>query len=299
MKDDYRIFLQQIKTVIAQSQQKAIVSVNNQLIFLYWIIGNLILTEQAKHGWGSNVINKLSTDIGKSFPALKGFSLRNLGYMKKFAQLHSFESFGITNDIILQAVLAKLESAKTTKQKKSVAANKTSKKNTKKYSNDKAFTPILQAPLAKLEEQFKAGSFTLISWYHHITLIDKIKNPDERHWYMMQSIENGWSRNIMVHMIESNLYKRQKTKKKISNFKQTLPSPQSDLAQQMLKDPYIFDFINISEKANERDIEEQLCQHVTKFYWGSGKVLHLSEDNIKWKLAEMIFLLTCFFIIYG
>ncbi|WP_440347861.1 PDDEXK nuclease domain-containing protein [Mucilaginibacter flavidus] len=112
-------------------------------------------------------------------------------------------------------------------------------------------TSILQVPLAKL------------TWYHHITLMDKVKDAEERDFYIRKSAENGWSRNILVHQIESKLYHRQG--KAVSNFNQTLPSFHSDLAKEMLKDPYKFDFLNLSEEYFEKDLEDALVNHITKF----------------------------------
>jgi predicted nuclease of restriction endonuclease-like (RecB) superfamily len=90
-----------------------------------------------------------------------------------------------------------------------------------------------------------------LTWYHIITLMDKVKNEKEKLWYANQAIQNGWSRNVLVHQIESSLCQRQKGTHKTNNFKKTLPAPQSDLAQQTIKDPYIFDFLNISQGAKK------------------------------------------------
>lgn len=111
---------------------------------------------------------------------------------------------------------------------------------------------IVQAPLAQ------------ITWYHHITLMDKIKEPAAHIWYAEQAAKNGWSRNVLVHQIESGLYQRQALAEKVSNFELRLPSPQSELAIQTMKDPYIFDFIPFKTDMLEREIEEALVKDVTK-----------------------------------
>ena len=110
---------------------------------------------------------------------------------------------------------------------------------------------ILQAPLAKL------------TWYHNLTLLEKLKSAEERIWYAQAAIEHGWSRNILVMQIESSLYRRQG--KATTNFQTTLPKPQSDLAQQLLKDPYNFDFLTLSKDAHERELETGLVGHIQKF----------------------------------
>src|SRR3989344_4056239 len=201
-KNDYFDLLSSLKRRIQEAQVKAVVSVNKELVFLYWEIGKKILQRQTKEGWGSKVIDRLSRDLTKSFPEMKGFSPRNLKYMRRFAEEYPERE-------IVQEVLAQL------------------------------------------------------TWYHNITLIEKISSLQERQWYAQQAIKNGWSRNVLVHKIELNSYHLQG--KVTHNFGATLPSPQSDLARQTLKDPYIFDFLSLGEEAQEREIEKELTKHITKF----------------------------------
>jgi predicted nuclease of restriction endonuclease-like (RecB) superfamily len=111
--------------------------------------------------------------------------------------------------------------------------------------------PIVQAALAQ------------ITWYHNIALVEKLNTPEERLWYARQTIQNGWSRNVLVHQIESGLYRRQG--KALTNFTRTLPAPQSELAQQIVKDPYNFDFLTITEEARERELERALIDHIRDF----------------------------------
>ena len=199
---EYFILLADLKNRIRKAQIKAVISVNKELIFLYWEIGKTILDRQMKEGWGSKVIDRLSRDLMKSFPGMKGFSPRNLKYMRKFAE----------------------------------------------YYPDRA---IVQEPLAQL------------TWYHNIALLEKITSSSERLWYAHQAIKNSWSRNVLVHQIELKLCARQR--KITSNFEATLPVPQSDLARQVLKDPYIFDFLSLNEKVQEKEIEKELTGHITNF----------------------------------
>ena len=205
----YITILEELKTKIKQAQYKAVISANKEMISLYWDIGETILIQQKRQGWGSKVIERLSQDLFKSFPGMKGFSSRNLKYMRQFARLYP-------DYVIVQEALAQL------------------------------------------------------TWYHIITLMDKIKNENERLWYVSQTIQNGWSRNVLVHQIESSLYQRQKGARKINNFKNTLPASQSDLAQQTIKDPYIFDFLNISQNAKELELQSELLKHITKFLMELG-----------------------------
>ena len=207
----YPAFLDGMKNKIRNARIKASLSVNREMLLLYWEIGKSILLSQEKEGWGTKVIERLSRDLKLEFPDMKGFSTRNLKYMRKFAELYP--------DIqIVQEVLAQ------------------------------------------------------ITWYHNIALIEKLDKNEERFWYAQQAYENGWSRNVLVLQIESKLYKRQSLSKKTTNFQQTLLSPQSDLAEQMLKDPYHFDFLNIGAEVRERDMEKALIDNITRFLLelGSG-----------------------------
>ena len=197
---EYLQTIEQVKQEIRTAQYRAAVQVNCELLRLYHSIGSVINTHKV---WGSKFVENLAADINLSCPEMKGYSVRNLKYMAKFAA---------------------------------------------RFSADE----IVQAPLAQ------------ITWYHHIALMDKVKEPAAHIWYAEQAAKNGWSRNVLVHQIESGLYQRQALAEKISNFELRLPSPQSELAIQTMKDPYIFDFIPFKTDMLERDIEEALVKDVTK-----------------------------------
>ncbi|ADL53520.1 PDDEXK nuclease domain-containing protein [Clostridium cellulovorans] len=207
----YINLIKEIKEQIRSSQQKAILSVNKELLILYWNIGRVILEAQERQGWGAKIIDNIAKEIKNEFPELKGFSLRNLKYMRKFAE--EYNDFQFVQEVLAQ-----------------------------------------------------------ITWYHNITLLDKVKDKDKRIWYVRKNIENGWSRNTLVHQIESNLYDRQNNEIKTANFIDKLEAPNNKLALDTLKDPYIFDFITMTEDMNERDIENQLVKKVTKLLLelGSG-----------------------------
>ena len=198
----YHDWLGQLKQRIQVAQHQAILAVNSELVLLYWHIGNEILQRQHHAGWGAKIIPQLSQDLSREFPNIKGFSVRNLTYMRKFADEWQDRQ-------IVQELLAQLP------------------------------------------------------WYHQITLLDKLDNAEQRQWYAQQAIQNGWSRNVLVHQIESGLMTRMG--KIPSNFQQTLPTAQSDLAQQTFKDPYIFDFLDLSSTYQERDLERALTRHITHF----------------------------------
>jgi predicted nuclease of restriction endonuclease-like (RecB) superfamily len=198
----YTPFLEQLKTKIQEAQVRAGLAVNSELVLLYWNMGRDILLQQQHQGWGAKVIDQLSKDLRREFPHMRGFSPRNLKYIRAFAESYPEVEF-------VQEVLAQ------------------------------------------------------ITWYHNLTLIEKVQDPTERHWYAQKVIECGWSRNVMVHQIESRLYNRQG--KVVTNFAAALPKPQSELARDILKDPYYFDFLTLGEQAVERDLENALIEHIRAF----------------------------------
>ena len=198
----YAAWLTELKIRIHTAQQRATLAVNRELVLLYWQIGRDILARQAEQGWGAKVIERLAEDLRLAFPEMKGFSPRNLKYMRAFAQAWPDEA-------------------------------------------------IVQEALAQLP------------WYHHLALLDKLPDPETRRWYAAKAIEHNWSRNILVMQIETRLLER--SGQAVSNFPMTLPKPQSDLARESLKDPYRFDFLGLTDEAQEREIEAALVKHVTEF----------------------------------
>ena len=198
----YSDWLLELKTRIHTAQQRAALAVNRLLVLLYWQIGCDILARQVEQGWGAKVIDRLAHDLRAAFPEMKGFSPRNLKYMRAFAQAWPEAE-------LVQAVLAQLP------------------------------------------------------WYHHLALLDKLPDPEARRWYAAQAIEHNWSRNVLVMQIETRLLERSGSA--ITNFETRLPKPQSDLARETIKDPYRFDFLGLTDEAQERDVEQSLVKHVTEF----------------------------------
>lgn len=240
---NYQNILSSLKQRIHSARQNAVISVNVQLLQMYWEIGQTIAEQEKDEGWGTKVVETLSKDLLNEFPDMKGLSVRNLRYMRNFAL--AYPQFSI-----LQAPLAK-----STKSKKA-----------------KPETSILQVPLAKL------------TWYHHITLLDKVKEDKERLFYIAETIKHGWSRNVMVHQIDSGLYERQG--KAITNFDTTLAIPNSELAQQLFKDPYKFEFVYLEEQAKERDLEDALTNQITKFLLELGQWFAFVGRQYKMKVGE-------------
>lgn len=143
-----------------------------------------------------------------------------------------------------------------------------------------------------------------IPWRHNIALLEKVKSLDQRIWYTQKTIENGWSRDVLVHQVESGLFERQGNA--ISNFDQTLPPPQSDLAKQIIKDPYHFDFLTLSENVAERELEQALVKHIRDFlielgvgfsFVGSQYRLEVDGDDYYLDLLFYHLKLRCFVVI--
>ncbi len=271
----YQDFLVQIKSRIQTAQIRAVLSVNIELIYLYWDIGQMIDKKQKTEGWGTGVIPNLSKDIRNELPEIKGFSERNIGRMIAFfKEYHKLDTF-------LPQAVAKIEE----------------KENSSK----------LPQPVAKLKQNILEKLYQIIvkiPWGHNILLMEKIKDISLRLWYMQKTIENGWSRNILNIMIESKSHNREG--KAITNFDLRLPPSQSDLAKQSLKDPYIFDFLTLEEPFHERELETKLIYHLEKFllelgqgFSFVGRQYHLTvgEDDFYIDILFYHLRLRCFIVI--
>ena len=236
LSENYINWRRKIISLIEQSKLKAILSVNTELLTLYWEIGNDILTKQKEQGWGTKVITQLSKDLTERFPDDRGYSERNLKYMRKFAL--SYPDFPI-----VQVPLAQLEQL-----------------------------PIRKAALAELpcdENGVVQVPLAQISWYHHMSLISKVPTEAERAFYIIETAANGWSRDVMLSQVASGYIKAKGNA--ITNFQHTLPAYQSDLAQYAFKDPYNFSFLGTVALQRELDIEKNLARRITDFLLEMGK----------------------------
>jgi predicted nuclease of restriction endonuclease-like (RecB) superfamily len=222
----------------------------------------MVLERQRSEGWGTKVIDRLSRDLQSEFPGQPGFSPRNLNYMRAFAEAWP-ASATMQNPGASYSNLGK-EAARLSGAQGS-----------------RAMSAIVQAPLAQLP------------WYHHLALLDKLDTARDRLWYAAKALEHGWSRNVLALQIESGLHTRQG--KAITNFKVTLPPSQSDLAQQITKDPYLFDFLNLRDESNERAIEAALLAHVEKFLLELGVGFALIGRQVHMELGDEGFYLDLLF----
>ncbi len=255
---DYVEFLESLKARVRQAQTKAMLSVNREMIALYWDIGRQIVERQEREGWGKSVVDRLAADLQQAFPGMGGFSSVNVLRMRTFF-------------LAYRAVASNVppSSPKLDLAISSQAVTKLKVKNSAQAVPKSA--AVVAQPVRQLAEPVLSQTVTenpphpvaLIPWGQNLELLFKLKDPAQRLWYAAKTLEHGWSRAILTVQIESDLYGRQG--KAVSNFAETLPSPQSDLAQQALKDPYLFDFLTLHDEAIERDLETGLVDHIQKF----------------------------------
>lgn len=243
MPDWYPELLASVSREVSTGRSRAISAANRTLLASYWSIGRQLAQRESEQGWGSKVVTRLSADIRTRFPGSKGFSPRNLRYMKTFAQ--AWPEF-----------------------------------------------PMLQAPLATLP------------WYHQIALLEKLDDAATRLWYAAAAVEHGWSRNVLAHQIETRLHER--SGQAITNFKTTMMPADSDLAQQATKDPYVFDFVAMTDRRGERELELQLVQHVEKFLLELGQGFAFVGEQVRLEIngdeffADLLFYhlkLRCYVVI--
>lgn len=286
-KGHFDAFVHAVGSEIEQAQVRLITAANAQMLFHYWKMGNYILYHQNLQGWGSKIIKQLAKAIRFNYPEKKGYSERNLTYMCQFARsyplnvLRSFidtdarlsvpsiqnvtdEVLKLNNGQFTQELTAQIQSAdcQSLKITQEVPAQI--------QDVAKTVSAIYRMEISEIEKFFLTSPIARINWASQMVILDSSLPLGVRYWYMKQSVEMGWSSNVLKIQIETNLYNRQISNNKVNNFTATLPAPQSDLANYLLKDPYIFDLAGAKEKADERDIEEQLVKHVTRYLLEMG-----------------------------
>ncbi len=265
----YRQWLKDLKQRVRKAQLKAAVSVNTALLTFYWELGADIVERQKTATWGSGFLKQLSADLIVEFPEMKGFSHNNLQYIKRWYLFYSrdISNCGTGCSTIAQSVAEKLQ-------------------------NPDALPKVEQlVPHSKWSQIVE--KLVKIPWGHNLVIISRCVEMEEALFYVQQTIENNWSRNVLTHQIESGLYERQG--KAITNFDKTLPAPQSDLAQQIIKDPYNFDFLTLTEDYKERELEQGLIEHVTKFLIELGAGFAYLGKQVPVQVGEREFFLDLLF----
>lgn len=280
MDPDYKQWLFQLKAQIRSVQIRAALKVNAELIGLYWQLGKEILNKEKNAIWGKALLPTLSNDLRAEFPDMKGFSLTNLKYIRIWVKFYL--------SLIGQQLVDQLENAN--EQRNLTQTNET-----------------IQQPAGQIGQQAVdqiPAFLTSIPWGHHLQIVTKCNSIEEAMFYIKETSLYGWSRNVLVHQIESNLYNRKGAA--VTNFDTTLPKPQSDLAKELLKDPYKFDFLSLGEEHLEKDLENALVEHITKFllelgagfsYVGRQYHLEVGGDDFYIDLLFYHLKLRCFVVI--
>ncbi|WP_025830328.1 PDDEXK nuclease domain-containing protein [Segatella maculosa] len=276
-----------IGTDLEHTQVRLIASANADMLFHYWKVGHFILYLQKKEGWGSKVIDNLSKAIRSKYPDKKGYSRRNIFYMCQFASAYPLEVLkemdridsllttptvekvlSLTNELnqIVQQPVALIQA--TENQSNTITQQPVAQLE----EVTETLSAIYHCDISQIEEIFKHSAIVRTNWASHVILLNSKLPLGECYWYISQAVANGWSRNVLQVQIDTNLFARQVTAKKVSNFSARLPKPQSDLANYLMKDPYIFDLMGQTDKMAERDLEQQLVSHITKYLleMGSG-----------------------------
>jgi predicted nuclease of restriction endonuclease-like (RecB) superfamily len=229
---DYAAALAKIKDRVRQERLRVVLAANSAMVLLYWDIGRVILDRQSREGWGARVIDRLAEDLQAAFPEMRGFSPRNLLFMRAFADEYR-------------------------------------------------------------ERQKVKQLVSQLPWGHVVRLIQRIKDRGVRDWYIGQSVQHGWSRNILALQIDGRAHERQG--KAVNNFKDTLPPADSDLACQVFKDPYLFDFLGTADPRREREVEQALVDHVQRFLLELGSGFAFVGRQVRLEVGDETFLLDLLF----
>jgi predicted nuclease of restriction endonuclease-like (RecB) superfamily len=245
----YRDLLVDIKVRVRTAQHKAALSANAEMILMYWDIGRMIAARQEREGWGAGVIPRLAVDLKNELPEEKGFSETNLKRMVQFCREYTgLGEIGARPAPQLTAPdVDSLKGAQPAPQ----------------------MIPVAILPQAAAKLPIPPNIIFGIPWFHHVILIQKIKDLPTRFWYARQTLEQGWSRDTLTLQIKNRAHERQGGA--VTNFATTLPEVHANLAQGLLKDPYLFDFLTLEEPFHERELELGLCGHIQKFLLELGR----------------------------
>ena len=261
---EFKSWVSQLKKDIRSAQIKAAIKVNTELLRLYWRMGADICEKQKSASWGDGWLKELSRELMAEFPDMKGLSYRNLKYIRQWYQFYNEQL------TIGQQVVAQLDDVN------------------------------MQQPVAQISEEV----FFSVPWGHHLYIISQCKDVGRAVFYLQKTVENGWSRAVLLNFLDTNLYERQG--KSVNNFTRLLANPQSELAAQTLKDPYNFDFLTLDGEYRERELEQGLTQNVTRFllelgtgfaFVGSQVPLQVGEDTLYPDLLFYHLELRCYVVV--
>lgn len=283
---EYKNWIGELKQRIRQSQIKAAVKVNTELLQLYWQLGGEIVEKQQNAKWGDGFLKQLSADLMAEFPEMNGFSYRNIKYIR---QWYSFYNEGFA---ICQQTVDFLE-FENRKQPVSQLDDDIISPDFKNNNTKQLVSQLENEIRAQVVPQLEKDFFS-VPWGHHILIMQRCKDLDKALFYIHQTVENNWSRSVLDWQIDSNLFERQG--KAVSNFTHTLPEPQSDLAQQITKDPYIIDIMGVRQAMQERELEAHLDKHISQYLLELGKgftyyghQVHLKVGNEDFYIDQLFY----------
>lgn len=301
---DFAPIVHAIGSDIEQTQVRIVASANADMLFHYWKVGHFILYLQEKEGWGAKVIDKLSEAIRSQYPEKKGYSRRNIFYMCRFASAYplnilqqmceadsvlsspsvdAVKSLTAHLDQLVQEPLALIQN--TENQPVEIAQQSVAQLGEVAQTLSSVYSTDIQ----QIESLFKRSAVVRTNWASHVILLNSKLPLGERYWYITQAVANGWSSNMLKTQLDTNLFARQIEAKKVNNFAVRLPEPQSDLANYLMKDPYIFDIIGQTEQMAERDIERQLVSHITKYLLEMGSGFAFVAQQKHFQVGEQDF----------
>lgn len=301
---DFAPIVHAIGSDIEQTQVRIVASANADMLFHYWKVGHFILYLQEKEGWGAKVIDKLSEAIRSQYPEKKGYSRRNIFYMCRFASAYplnilqqmceadsvlsspsvdAVKSLTAHLDQLVQEPLALIQN--TENQPVEIAQQSVAQLG----EVAQTLSSVYRTDIQQIESLFKRSAVVRTNWASHVILLNSKLPLGERYWYITQAVANGWSSNMLKTQLDTNLFARQIEAKKVNNFAVRLPEPQSDLANYLMKDPYIFDIIGQTEQMAERDIERQLVSHITKYLLEMGSGFAFVAQQKHFQVGEQDF----------
>ncbi|KGN87423.1 PDDEXK nuclease domain-containing protein [Porphyromonas gulae] len=301
---DFAPIVHAIGADIEQTQVHIVASANADMLFHYWKVGHFILYLQEKEGWGAKVIDKLSEAIRSQYPDKKGYSRRNIFYMCRFASAYPLnvlqqmcEADSVLSDPSVDVVKALTAQLNQLVQEPlaliQIAENQPviiSQQPVVQLGDvAQTLSSVYCTDIQQIEQLFKRSVVVRTNWASHVILLNSKLPLGERYWYITQAVANGWSSNVLKTQLDTNLFARQIEAKKVNNFAVRLPEPQSDLANYLMKDPYIFDIMGQTEQMAERDIERQLVSHITKYLLEMGSGFAFVAQQKHFQVGEQDF----------
>jgi predicted nuclease of restriction endonuclease-like (RecB) superfamily len=289
----YRDLLGDIKTRLRQAQHRAALSANTEMILMYWDIGRMIAARQEKEGWGAGVIPRLATDLKNELPEQKGFSGRNIKRMLRFFREYSGLDAKVPQAAaLLPPAVAKIGAQSAPPIVKSLPNSQILQPAAAKFDTSEPES-LSNVPQPAAQLPLPANILFGLPWFHHVILIEKLKDLPTRYWYARQALEQGWTRDTLTLQIKNRAHERQGAA--ITNFATTLPEAHAAIAQGLLKDPYLFDFLTLEEPFHERELETGLLQHIQQFLLELGRGFAFVGRQYRLEISERDFYLDLLF----